>query len=351
MSNLDFEKEQVTTEWLTSILVSNGFLATGEVSAIVQKPVDLPGIASRFYSLDVDYTKKSLGLLPRKILLKTAKPDFYYLADNEISFFNAIVSAENPLPLALCYGAEKIPDEKRGYILLADLMDTHHQLSLSSPPTDDQCKEIIEALVQIHAYGRKYSSFGEHMMDMRSEEAWRQYTLQIEAAYPQFVDSLGDRILKNRKKLYETMFERLPQLIWSRFSSPKYHTLVHNDVNLGNVLFPNNINENHCTILDWQFWNIGLGAKDLACMIVVNLHSEQRQRVEHLLLKFYFEQMQSLQIQYSWDELQTDYRVFILFHLLTPVFLHSSQVHLDLLWPLLERLFTAIDDLNCLELL
>ena len=79
MDKFDFEKKQATPEWLTSILVKNGFLSKGKVSSIEQEISKSFGstITSTFFSLKVNYSQESLGLLPSKILIKMINPEFY----------------------------------------------------------------------------------------------------------------------------------------------------------------------------------------------------------------------------------------------------------------------------------
>ena len=350
MAEFDFETQKATPEWLTFVLHENGFLVNGDVTSVNQRTVDLPGTASSFLELDIKYSKW-IDHLPSRILMKIAISDLFYLADNEIDFYKVAINSNTSLPLATCYGFEKQTNRKLGCILLEDLTKTHHQLKWTATPHLEQCKDIVKALIKVHSFGWNNSVLTDHMMDMRSEEAWQIYIRQVENLFSDFASSLAGRLSKKMEKTYLEVFEKLPSLIWSRYSSSKHHTLVHNDVNFGNVLFPNKKNGNQCTIIDWQFWNIGLGVKDLACFIALNLPSEPRQRMEQPLLQFYFDEMKTLQIDYSWEEFQTDYRIFILFHLLPPVLWKASNVAEDYLWLVLERLFVAIDDINCLELL
>ncbi len=94
MDKFDFEKKQATPEWLTSILVKNGFLSKGKVSSIEQEISQSIGstITSTFFSLKVNYSKESSSLLPSKILMKMIKPEFYDGGQREIDFYDAVVN-------------------------------------------------------------------------------------------------------------------------------------------------------------------------------------------------------------------------------------------------------------------
>jgi hypothetical protein len=354
IDKFDFEKKQATPEWLTSILVKNGFLSKGKVSSIEQEISKSFGstITSTFFSLKVNYSQESLGLLPSKILIKMIKPEFYDIGQKEVNFYDAVLNTKTPLPLVTCYGTEKSPETKQSYILLDDLTHTHYQTKWPLPPAQDQCKEAITVLAKMHAYWWNHSSFGEPIFEIPSEEGVRKRFQQVEKLFPQFVNFLGDRLSEKRKKTYDLVFEKLPELLWSRPSSPKRLTLIHGDAHYWNFLFPRNKEENQCVIIDWQSWGIGVGAIDLSYMIALHWYPERRQRMEQPLLKFYLEEMQKQHIDYVWNDFWTDYRVSVISNLLIPVFQHSMH-DLDprIWWPHLERGFAAFEDLNCLEFL
>lgn len=356
MDKFDFDKKQATPEWLTSILVKNGFLSKGQVSSIEQEISKSIGstTTSTFVSLKVIYSKESLGLLPSKILMKMIKPEFYDGGQKEIDFYDAVANTKTPLPLVTCYGTETSPETKQCYLLLDDLTHTHYRTKWPLPPAQDQCKEAITVLAKMHAYWWSHSRFGEPNFELPSEEGVRKWIQQVEKLFPQFVDFLGDRLSEKRKKTYDLVFEKLPGLVrkeWSRVSSPKRLTLIHGDAHYWNFLFARNKKENQCVIIDWQGWGIGLGAEDLAYMIALFWYPERRQRMEQPLLKFYLEEMQKQHIDYGWDDFWTEYRISVIFNLLIPVVRHSRDRPPAIWWPFLESGFGAFDDLNCLEFL
>ncbi|MHC4426725.1 MAG: aminoglycoside phosphotransferase family protein [Planctomycetota bacterium] len=355
MDKFDFEKKQATPEWLTSILAKNEFLSKGKVSSIEQEISKSIGftITSTYFSLKVNYSKESSSLLPSKILMKMIKPEFYDAGQKEVDFYDAVVNTKTPLlPVMTCYGTEKSPKTKQCYILLDDLTHTHYQTKWPLPPAQDQCKEAITVLAKMHAYWWNHSRFEEPIFELPSEEGVRKSIQQAEKLFPKFVNFLGDRLSEKRKKTYDLVFEKLPELCWSRLSSPKRLTLIHRDAHYWNFLFPRNKEENQCVIIDWQSWGIGVGAVDLSKMIALRWYPERRQRMEQPLLKFYLEEMQKQHIDYVWNDFWTDYRVCVIVNLLNPVFLHSMlDLHPAIWWPNLERGFAAFEDLNCLEFL
>jgi hypothetical protein len=352
MDRFDFEQKQATPEWLTSVLVKNGFLKKGEVYSIRQKAADLRGGTSDFFSLKVLYSQESDGHLPPKIIIKMTKPKFYDVALKEIDFYDIVSSTKTPLPLVTCYGTENSPSTKQGCILLEDLTETHHQPQVPLPPFQDQCKDAVTVLAKMHAYWWNHSCFGEPNFELPSEERLQIFFQLAENGYLKFVDFLGDRLSEKRKNIFETVFEKLPELIRSQLSSPKNYTLCHGDVHDRSFLFPNNRDKDYCVIFDWQFWTIASGARDMASMIAYRWFPEQRQLLEQPLLKIYHEELQKQQIDYKWEELQTDYRVNAIINILGPVIQYSQlNLHPSYWWFGIERSFAAFEDLDCMELL
>ncbi len=354
MEGFDFEKVQATPEWLTSVLIKNGFLSEGEVSSIEQETTFSDrAFVSTFFLLKVEYSSQSASLknsgqLPPKILMKMVKPEFYL--EREIYFYDSISAAKTPLPLLTCYGTGKSPETKQGYMLLEDLTETHHQPQMPLPPVLDQCEEAIKTIAKVHAYWWNHPCFGEPDFKIPTEERLRSWYKYREKLYSQFVTFMGDRLSDKRKKTYDLVLRKLPELWWSRLSSPERLTLCHGDAHFWNYLYPYSKNKNQCVIFDWSSWRVGLGAQDLAYMIALWCYPEHRQRIEQPLLKLYLHELKRYGIDYGWENLQIDYRVYAIVNLFNPV--HMQAAGMPPIWlTRLERAFAAFEDLNCMELL
>jgi len=360
MVGFDFELEQATPEWLTSILTENGFLAEGKVSS-VKKEATLPGAgnASNFFSLKVEYAEGSLGYLPSSIIMKMQRREFYDVTHKEMDFYEDAMEQRSPLPILTCYGTEKSPATKQGYLLLEDLTHTHHPIhavsSLSQEEAEEAAEraviEAIEALAKVHAYGWNHQRFEGSVAETFSEEGMRNVYRPLEEQYPPFVNAAGDRLSERRREIYDRVMARLPEVLGRRYSSTKRLTICHGDCHLGNFLFPNETERGRCILLDWQNVTIGWGVADLSYMIALNMSSEERRAAEMPILKLYLEELQKKDIDYTWEDLQTDYRICIISNLLTPVWQHSAGVASSTWRGNLERGFAAFEDLDCLELL
>jgi len=84
----DLENNLVNREWLTSVLVKNGFLLKGNVSSIEQRTSKSFGTS--FYSLNVKYSHESSGDLPSNLLMKLIQPEFNHLGQKEIDSYRTV---------------------------------------------------------------------------------------------------------------------------------------------------------------------------------------------------------------------------------------------------------------------
>ncbi len=351
MHKFDFENMQATSDWLTFVLAKNGFLSKGSVSSIEQETLTVgnTGSMADFISLNVKYSQNRWDRLPSKILMKVMKLEIH--TEKEIDYYEFFLNTKPSFSMIQCYGVEKSPETKQSCLLLEDLRHTHHHSRWPLPPTEDECLDAVTVLAGFHAYWWNHSCFGEPGFEIPSKEGLQKSVKQFEEAYLHFIDFIGDRLSAKRKKIYELVLRKLPELIWNRLSSSERLTLCHGDSHFSNFLYPNQKGKDECVILDWEFWTIGLGAQDLAYMMALHWYPERRQRMEQSMLKVYLEEMEKQGIDYDWEDLQTDYRIFVVFNLMTPVMQYLNGVPSFIWWDHIERVFASFEDLDCMEFL
>ncbi len=222
MDKFDFEKKQATPEWLTAVLLKNGFLSKGEVISIEQEiTLSGAGAASTFFSLKINYSQESLGNPPSNIIMKMMKPEFYDITHKEIDFYDDAMNTKVPLPLLTCYGTEKSPETKQGCLLLEDLTQTHHPIQeVTQDQGEAAIKEAITVLAKVHAYWWNHSSFGESASETHSEEGVRNAIQQLEKLYPQFADFLRDGLSEKKKRRMTSYSKSCPNSLGAGFLLP-----------------------------------------------------------------------------------------------------------------------------------
>jgi hypothetical protein len=87
-------------------------------------------------------------------------------------------------------------------------------------------------------------------------------------------------------------------------------------------------------------------------MIAAHWYPERRQRMERPLLDHYHATLVTNGVSgYGRGDLHDDYRVSVLWQLMTPVWQAGLGQHPMIWWDHLERIILAVDDLGCRDLL
>ncbi len=99
-------------------------------------------------------------------------------------------------------------------------------------------------------------------------------------------------------------------------------------------------------------WDTGCPTDDLAYMIAVHWYPERRGRMERDLLEAYFDLLTSSGGKdYTWGNLEHDYRASVVRSLFIPVWQWVRGIQPGVWWPHLERVFLAFEDLDCVTIL
>lgn len=342
--------DQVTPAWLTGVLQRTGLLSGAKVLEVsYDSGVTSFSVTAR---LRISYTCDSKA--PARLFLKFSKPDHPVSTPErgwEVLFYR-FVAPRAPVPLLHCYDAAFSPERGLLHLLLEDVSDTHYSEPPSQlPPTRKNCELIVQALAHIHAtwweqppwhvIGGSFPDRAE--VDRRIQEVSERIAL--------FTNFLGDRLSARRRDTYREVLAALPDL-YERLTLRRAYTVVHDDIHIGNVLYPRNPTIDTVRIIDWQTWHIDLAAKDLAHMMAIFWFPDQRRNLERLLLRHYHDQLcEDGVADYSWNDLWNDYRLCVIRKLFHPAWQWATGHHPNIWWNHLERVMAAYEDLQCRELL
>jgi thiamine kinase-like enzyme len=100
-------------------------------------------------------------------------------------------------------------------------------------------------------------------------------------------------------------------------------TVTHGDAHLGNFLYPDTL-DGTAVIVDWQFWNIGIGTYDLRHLLGSALDNEMKKHQEELVRYYYQILFDGESVTYSWEACWADYRKGILDNLFMPVWQYTG---------------------------
>lgn len=340
--------------YLTALLRRNGLLAGGRVHEVkADPPRDM--ILSRIVRLRLAYEGAADGA-PASLIVKSPMPRSVgpaAWAEREVAFYNTVAPATPTGLLVRCLDAQFPAETKDWHILMEDLGDTHMLANeWPLPPSEAQCRAIVGTLARFQAAWWDDARLGTSIGTWIDESVALQSHKDLEQYFATFVDRLGDRLSAERRGLYERYFAAGPRG-WPRYASRRHLTVVHGDAHVWNFFVPKEGDPVRGTLLfDWDGWRPGLATTDLAYMMAIHWYPERRRRFERPLLDHYHATLTMAGVQgYGRDALDDDYGLAVLTHLMRPLLNARIGIPPVIWWSHLERIFLAIDDLGCRELL
>jgi hypothetical protein len=301
-------------------------------------------------NLRISYTGESKA--PARLFLKFSKPSHPLSTPDsgtEVLFYR-FVAPRTPAALH-CYDAGFSPEQGKLHLLLEDLSVTHDSEPPSQlPPPKENCELIVKALADIHAAWWEQPPWDVIGASLPDQAAIDRRIQDVRDGIARFANFLGDRLTAKRREIYREVLDALPDL-YTRLMSSLAYTVIHDDIHIGNVLYPRNPMVDTVRIIDWQTWHIDLAPKDLAHMMAIFWFPEQRRALERVLLKQYYDRLcENGVADYSWEQLWNDYRLCVLRKLFHPAWQWGTGHHPNIWWNHLERVMTAYEDLECREL-
>jgi thiamine kinase-like enzyme len=172
-------------------------------------------------------------------------------------------------------------------------------------------------------------------------------------------DALGDTLSPEWRQILSDVFAYHPAALLTRAQNSLGFTIVHGDVNPGNILASPIEVSGRIYLIDRQpfDWSLTswLGAADLAYLMVEFWAVEARRQHEFAVLRHYQSRLSQLGIDYPWELLLDDYRLTAVQGLQSVTewcILEEDRQNMRWVWePKLHRVMAAYHDLNCAEIL
>jgi aminoglycoside phosphotransferase (APT) family kinase protein len=357
--------EQATAEWLTGVLRAGGYLTGGRVTDVAYAHNDDAGM-SLVCPLDVRYSADTpLEERPR-LLLKLARADRAATAggfagftmaehyEKEVRFYNALAPLMPRVPTVPCYHAVHNPSTGRGHVLLQDLSQTHFVPPRRYPPDEHVCEQAIDVLARLHAHWWMDPRLGGEVGRFPNYVAPGGWADTAGRSLNRFLAFLGDDLPRARRRQYERLLAYVPTYAHLRRQGPV--TLVHQDAHWRNFLYPREPGKDTARLFDWQSWNAGVPAADLAYMIAWHWSPEpQMELMERLVRRYHAGLLQNGVAGYRWQDCWNHYRLAVVRAPFGPAAAWSSWGSPDdptSKWlPRVESAFVLFDALRCEELL
>ncbi len=342
-----------TAERLTLALRQAGVLGDNSVSSVVIES-SRDTVLSRIKRLRLSYHAACDA--PKTLILKTEMPERAGQGANagryEVEFYTRVAAAMSVCLVPRCFEASWTPDTKTWHLMLEDLGNSHAiPTQWPVPPTIAQCQSIMRARARFQAAWWNDPRLGVSVGSRPDDEEIDQQVQRLVERFAKFADFMGDRLPRKQFKLFEQWLDAGPRLLACAFNGSN-RTIVHGDAHVWNCFLPRDESSDDVRLFDWDSWRVGLGAIDLAHMMAIHWYPDLRHDRESLLLDDYHATLVAQGIGgYDRFALQTDYRLSVLWQIMTPVMQHAYGIPPLIWWNNLERVLLAVDDLNCRDFL
>jgi len=343
---------QIDKPWLTALLKKNGVLASSGIRDI---QIDAsPSTNAHIARIQIEYDAGTQRDAPRALILKTVEAGAGFAKNSEINYYarDYLDLADAPIPK--CYAAHADPDNGSYSILMEDLSSTHGK---DTSPSFQYGLEVASALARLHVFG-----WGEERiqkLDGRISDKAKldRYIAHVRPGLDWLLEATRTDIPDLWRETILDVFEHHPRKMWERTNDPTGFTIVHGDINPGNILYP--VNGGKVYFLDRQpfTWSLTtwLGVSDLSYLMVQYWDTEQRRQLELSVLEQYHRQLIDHGVtDYAWDQLLADYKLCIpqaVYTVAEWCIQPEDRDRMRWLWRLeLERAMHAFLDLGCNEL-
>jgi Ecdysteroid kinase-like family len=334
---------------LTSVLRNAGQLRDGHVSDVkVDNPRDT--ILSHIAQLKLTYDGDAFGA-PPSLFVKSARSDrlnpSWAAGRQEVMFYTQVAPHMPAGLVPRCFDADWNAETNEWHLLLEDLTPSHASATVwPVPPTLEQCTTIVTLLARMHASWWDNPRLGVSVGTWLDADMLDRIRRTFSEHLTRFIDRFGDRLPLERHELYHRVLDTAPRL------RQRYVTIVHGDAHVWNCLLPHDGKGDGAKFFDWDSWRIDVATSDLAYMLAMHWYPDRRQRYERLLLEQYHEVLLEHGVRhYDRRALQDDYRLSVLLRITTPVWQWANNIPPSIWWNNLERIFLAVDDLGCRDLL
>ena len=347
--------DQIDALWLQQVLERSGALRSGRVVAV---EMDVSASSwSQIVKLTVGYSNDAVGDCPRRLLVKICAGANAVFGQGEVQYYRTDYAGDPLAPLPRCYAADYHAASGDYSLVLEDLSATH---AGDLPVTQEYAAAVADAIARLHApyWGsQRLARIGE--APAGGEELDR-YFAHVERGFQPLCEWMSKSPRPewpDWREALQHIFTSYPNTMRERARVESGMTLVHGDLNPGNILSPRS-GTGQVYLIDRQpfDWSLRcwLGVCDLAYAMVLYWSPEQRIGLQQLMLRRYQSTLGDLGIEYDWGQLWWDYRLCVAqcaVHAVEWLVLPEDREKRRELWTIqLERSMAAFFELECREL-
>jgi len=265
---------------------------------------------SKAFRVALDYSPHAAPDWPRSLFLKLCGGGTF--GPSEVDYYMKDYVRLEGAPLPRCYDAAY--EDGAYHLLLEDLSVTHRN-RWDAAPTLLYGQAAGAALAKLHAH--HWGAVSEDAADAAVDGMQRYLAYMMQGREP-LLEALRDAPDAERRAFAERVFDKLPAALLRRAADAAGCTLVHGDLNPGNILTRGEDDSPDVRFIDRQPFDWSLthwvGASDLAYLMGLWWEPEQRRAYEIDALRAYYEGLlaRGAAADYPWDRLLRDYRLTLL---------------------------------------
>jgi hypothetical protein len=349
--------KQVTAAWLTYVLKTSGTLHQGQVTK-VDMLIDARELSTNV-RLGIAYSEDATGAKPTKLFLKLVTLDMEdeFFGPSEVNYYQRDYVGVRHAPIPRTYDAVYSHQHGRYHILMDDLSDTH-QTARNRTPAMSYGTALAEGLATLHAHWWGQTRLVEIDECIPDTQQIQRFAEMGKLGARFIIDACANELKAHWPEAINQIYDAHPRLMVQRTQEGIGFTLIHGDVNRNNILVPMT-GERPLYLIDRQPFNwsltVWLAVYDLAYAMILYWDAELRRTLEVPVLRHYHECLIRQGITgYTWEQLWDDYRLCVMMGVYVTTEWCRTELRLDThqYWmPMLQRTLTAVDDLNCMELL
>jgi thiamine kinase-like enzyme len=337
--------EQATPQWLTGVLRREQLLLSGKVLSLESRQG--PSTHAQLAWLEVRYSNDAAGRepLPQRLVLKMCSNSDGLFGSSEVDYYRRDYLHAPDAPVPRCFDAAHHPASGRYHVLMEDLSGSHTD-SWQCEPDLRFALKLAEALAALHqAHWSRAPA---------SDAAIERYLAHVRSGLEPMLAASADSLSAAEVELVRQAFEHHPQWMRLRARQPQGMSLIHGDLNPGNILAPNEPSGRVYFIdrqpFDWSLtqW---LAVSDLCYAVVHWWPIEQRRALERPMLARYHEcLLRAGCTDYPWELLWHDYRLCTVQSLYVAADWCTTPADVEdkrwVWWPQLQKALQAVQDLD-----
>jgi len=348
--------DDITAEWMTSVLRTSGVLGADDaVASVATEPFAVGvGLLSQLHRAELTYSDGADG--PATLIVKfpidiphqRAIADAFNVYGREVKAYREIAPA-SPILTPTVHAAIHDPEASHCCIVMEDLSGHVHADSAAGATWEQACA-AIDALAAFHARWHDHSDLGE-MSTTFLDHGDPMFLVALppvyEAGWPRTKELAADLLNDDVIAFGDRWVEHLP-LMLRRSSAPK--TILHNDWRSDNMF---HTEDGTPIVLDFQITGVGNGAFDLAYYLSQSLERTTIQDRRGELVVRYVDQLAAHGIERDVDEVLDDVRIITAFCIMYgfasyPEYESLPEEGKAMTRQLLRRCVEAIEDLDAL---